>query len=68
MHIKFTYHSIERSNSREISIEEIKKVVLSPDSIVLSNDLYICKKRIDKRILTVVYRKIINTAIIITTY
>ncbi len=68
MHIKFTYHSIKRSRSRNITIEDIKSVVLSPDNIELSNDLYICKKKFGKRTLTVVYRKISNTAIIITTY
>ena len=69
MNIVFSNHAQIRIIERNISIEEIKSCIKSPDKYQ-QNDQFVIKatKQIENNKICVVYKKIGNTIIIITSY
>lgn len=69
MKLKFTDHAQYRIRERKISIEDIKSVVRSPDFSKNSADGYIeSRKKIESKVLEVIYKKEGNVILVITSY
>ena len=69
MAVKYIPHALERMNERGISRELVEEVLQSPDSI---NDGYlgrkVTQKRINGRLIRVVYETVDNDVVVITAY
>ncbi|HLD41628.1 MAG TPA: DUF4258 domain-containing protein [archaeon] len=67
--LRYTKHSIERKDERDISENEIKETLENPDyTLTQSDDRKIRVKMIGNRIINVVYKEEKSTIIIITVY
>ena len=67
--LRYTKHSIERKDERDISENEIKETLENPDyTLTQSDDRKIRVKVIGNRIINVVYKEEKSTIIIITVY
>ena len=66
--IIYTNHANERVKSREINKSAIEDALNNPDKIVEENDIKICYKGINSKILRVVYKMENNAYIVITAY
>jgi uncharacterized DUF497 family protein len=63
-----TKHAKERIRERGISLKDIKKTLLNPDQIFRENRKIIASKKINKKILEIIYVIENNKKIILTCY
>ncbi len=66
--IIFTLHAIERMKQRRISIEEIRNCLKFPDKMIIEHGICKCIRKVDNKVIIVVFRKEDNKIIVITTY
>ncbi len=65
MRIRYTLHALERIKQREIEREQIIECLQEPDKVMEKNNIFQCVKKINKKLLIVVYKK--NDDILIIT-
>ena len=69
MKIRYTLHALERLRQRGIKRELVEHCLKSPDKDEEINDLRRCtKKKLNNRVIVVVYKQVNDTLIVITAY
>ena len=68
MKIRYTLHALERMKQRGIDKELVEECLENPDRTLLKEDTYRCIKKIDDKVLVVIYRKNNNTILVITAF
>ncbi len=68
MKIRYTLHALERMKQRCINKELVEYCLEKPDKTLLKEDTYRCIKKIDERVLVVIYRKNDATILVITAF
>ncbi|BES82194.1 DUF4258 domain-containing protein [Pyrodictium abyssi] len=67
MKIRCTFHAIERMRQRGIKREEVEDCLDDPDRILEVEELK-CVKRLNGKVLVVVYRKDADAVVVITAF
>jgi len=68
MKIRYILHALERMKQRGIDKEVIKECFKHPDKDEKLNDIYRCVKRINSKVLVIIYRIRSNTILVITAF
>ena len=69
MNIHYTLHALERMHQRGIERGLVEECLGNPDKKEgLSSNIYRCIKRIDGKVIVVVYKREYNTIVVITAY
>ena len=68
MKIRYTLHALERIKQRGIYKELVEECLEKPDRTLLEEDTYRCIKKINDRVLVVIYRKDNDTILVITAF
>ena len=68
MRIHYTLHALERMHQRGIDRILVEKCLENPDKDSLLGDTRKCIKKIDDRVLVVIYRKVNDTTLVITAF
>ena len=68
MKIRYTLHALERMKQRGIDKELVEECLENPDRTLLEEDTYKCIKKINDRVLVVIYRKNADSILIITAF
>ncbi len=68
MKIRYTIHALERMKQRGINRALVEGCLEEPDKVHLLNDVYHCIKRIEERVLVVVYRRTYDGILVITAF
>jgi len=66
--IHYTLHALERMKQRGVNRELIESCLNKSDKIDKLDNIYRCVKKINKKVLVVVYRKTCDTILVITTF
>ncbi len=66
--IIFTLHALERMRKRGITKSEVYSCIKNPDKIEALNDTVRAVKRIDNKVLVVIYRHEGGSVLVITAY
>lgn len=67
MKTRYTFHALERMKRRGISREEVEACITNPDKII-ENEEFKCVKKLNNKLLIVVYRIEAGTITVITAY
>ncbi len=69
MNIRYTLHALERMCQRGIERGLVEECLRKPDKEeCLSSNVYKCVKRINEKVIVVIYKQEDNTIVIITAY
>ena len=69
MKIRYTLHALERMRQRGIEKSLIEKCLRNPDKEEgLGDDIYNCVRRINRKVLIVIYKRVDDATVIITAY
>ncbi len=68
MKTRYTLHALERMKQRGIDKELIEECLENPDRTLLKEDTYRCIKKINDKVLVVIYRENDDTILIITAF
>ena len=68
MKIRYTFHALERMKQRGIDKAFVVKCLVEPDKLDSLDKAYRCIKRIDGKVLIVVYREMHNAILVITAF
>ncbi len=69
MKIRYTFHALERIKQRAIDKELIEESLGNPDkTTLLKENIYRCIKKIDGRVLVVIYKIDNDTILVITAF
>lgn len=68
MRIRYTLHALERMRQRGINRELIEDCLEYPDKVDSLNDIYRCIKKLDDRVLVLIYREFNDTTLVITAF
>jgi hypothetical protein len=66
--IRYTLHALERMKQRGIDKELVEECLENPDRTLLKEDTYRCIKKINDRVLVVIFRKNDDTILVITAF
>ena len=68
MNIIYTFHALERMRQRGISKELVELCLKNPDKREELEGVYRCVKKINNKVVVVIYRQESGMIIVITTY
>ena len=68
MEVRYTLHALERMRQRRISRNIVEACLHNPDKKERIEDAYRCVKKLNNKVLVVIYRKTGDSILIITAY
>jgi len=68
LHIRYSLHALERMRQRGIGGNVVELCITAPDRDEPLDDLCGCVKKLDGRVLIVIYKKLYNEILVVTAY
>ena len=68
MRIHYTLHALERMRQRGIGKASVEQCIMEPDREEKLENVWKCVKRLDSRVIIVIYRRENDSIIIVTAY
>jgi len=68
LYIRYSVHALERMRQRGIGRNLVELCIANPDRYESLDDLHRCVKKLDEKVLVIIYKRVYEEILIVTAY